>query len=260
VSRLALIVLAAAVSFALAGGAQAAPPSLYASYSPSCTFTWTGDNKAAVTAVPPGTYDVVITTPFAFGNGLASCLYVQFHLTGPGVDLDTDLGQGDAEIEQLTVTLQPNATYTVQDDGRPALTRKTFTTAASGTASSGGSTSTGSGSSSTGKVTGTPSVDIAGSDVLAFRGALDAIVWKSGRLTLAKAGKPVTALPAGRYTFAVDDESKTTGFTVQRGERRPVTLTTRTFVGNHSDTLVLVAGRWFFSTPGGPKHAFTVRG
>ena len=186
-SRLVLIVLAAAAaSLALAGGVQAAQPSLYATYSPNCTFTWTGDNSAPVTSVPPGTYDVVITTPFAFGNGNASCLYVQFHLTGPGLDLGTDLGQGDAEIEQHTVTLQPNATYTVQDDGRPAQTRKTFTTGASGTASSGGSTGSG-GSSSSGKVTGTPSVDIAGSGVLPFRGALDAIVWKSGRLTLAKA-------------------------------------------------------------------------
>src|SRR5213080_4817531 len=177
-SRLVLIVLAAA-SLALAGGVQAAQPSLYATYSPNCTFTWTGDNSASVTSVPPGAYDVVITTPFAFGNGNASCLYVQFHLTGPGLDLGTDLGQGDAEIEQHTVTLQPNATYTVQDDGRAALTRKTFTTASSGTASSGGSTSTGAGSSSSsGKTTGTPSVDIAGSAVLPFRGALEAIVYK----------------------------------------------------------------------------------
>ena len=181
-----------------------------------------------------------------------------FHLTGPGLDLGTDLGQGDAEIEQHTVTLQPSATYTVQDDGRPAQTRKTFTTSSSGTASSGGSAGSGS-SSSGGKVTGTPSVDIAGSGVLPFRGALDAIVWKSGRLTLAKADKPVTALPAGRYTFAVDDESKTAGFTVRRAGRPAVTLTTPKYVGNHSDTLILVAGHWSFSSPGGPTHAFTVR-
>jgi len=257
-SRLVLIVLAAAGSLALAGGVQAAQPSFYATYSPNCTFTWTGDNSASVTSVPPGTYDVVITTPFAFGNGNASCLYVQFHLTGPGLDLGTDLGQGDAEIEQHTVTLQPNATYTVQDDGRPAQTRKTFTTGSSGTASSGGSAGSGS-SSSSGKVTGTPSVDIAGSGVLPFRGALDAIVWKSGRLTLAKADKPVTALPAGRYTFAVDDESKTAGFTVRRAGRPAVTLTTPKYVGNHSDTLILVAGHWSFASPGGPTHAFTVR-
>ena len=91
-SRLVFIVLAAAASLALAGGVHAAQPSLYATYSPNCTFTWTGDNSASVTSVPPGTYDVVITTPFAFGNGNASCLYVQFHLTGPGLDLGTDLG------------------------------------------------------------------------------------------------------------------------------------------------------------------------
>jgi len=258
-SRLALIVLAAAASLVLAGGAQAAQPSLYATYGSSCTFTWTGDNRAAVTSVPPGTYDVVITTPFAFGNGLASCLYVQFHLTGPGVDLDTDLGQGDAEIEQHTVTLQPNATYTVQDDGRAALTRKTFTTASSGTASSGGSTSTGAGSSSSsGKTTGTPSVDIAGSAVLPFRGALDAIVYKSGRPILTRNGKAVKFLKTGRYTFSVDDESPTAGFSLQVLKGKVQTVTAKAYVGNHDVTLVLKPGRWFYFTAAARKTTFFV--
>jgi hypothetical protein len=256
-SRLASIVIAAATSLALAGGANAAQPSLYATYSPSCTFTWTGDSGASVASVPPGTYDVVVTTPFAFGNGLASCLYVQFHLTGPGVDLDTDLGQGDAEIEQHTVTLQPNATYTIQDDGRPAQTRRTFTTAASGTASSGGSGSTGSGSSSsTGK--GTPSVDIAGSALRPFRGALDAIVYKSGRLSLTRNGKAVRFLKTGRYTFSVDDESPASGFSVQVLKGKVQTVTTKAYVGNHDVTLALKPGRWFYFTPAGKKTTFFV--
>ena len=258
-SRLAPILLAAATSLALAGGAEAAQPSLYATYSPACTFTWTGDSGAAVTSVPPGTYDVVVTTPFAFGNGLASCLYVQFHLTGPGVDLDTDLGQGDAEIEQHTVTLQPSATYTIQDDGRPAQTRRTFSTAASGTASSGGSGSTGSGSSSsTGKVKGTPSVDIAGSALPPFRGALDAIVYKSGKLSLSRNGKTVNSLKTGRYTFSVDDESKTAGFSLQLLHGTSTAVTSVTYTGSHDVTMQLKPGRWFFFTPGGRKSVFFV--
>jgi hypothetical protein len=257
--RLAFMLLAAAAaSLALAGGVEAAQPSLYATYSPNCTFSWTGDNNATVTSVPPGTYDVVISTPFAFGNGLASCLYVQFHLTGPGVDLDTDLGQGDAEIEQHTVTLQPSATYTVQDDGRPAQTRRTFTTASSGTASSGGSASTGSASSSAGKPKGTPSVDIAGSAVLPFRGALDAIVYKSGRLSLTRNGKAVTYLKTGRYTFSVDDESRTSGFSVQILNGKVHAVTTKAFVGTNDATLTLKPGRWFYFTPAGKKLTFFV--
>jgi hypothetical protein len=258
-SGLPLIALAAAASLVLAGEARAAQPSLYASYSPSCTFAWTGDNSAPVTSLPPGTYDVVVTTPFAFGDGLASCLYVQFHLTGPGVDLDTDLGQGDAEIEQLTVTLQPNSTYTVQDDGRPAQTRRTFTTGSSGTASSGGSASAGSGSSSsTGKVKGTPSVDIAGSAVSPFRGALDAIVYKNSRLSLTRNGKVVKFLKAGRYTFSVDDESHTAGFMLQSLRGKPKAITSASFVGSHDVTVTLAQGRWFFFAPGGRKSAFIV--
>jgi hypothetical protein len=200
----------------------------------------------------------VITTPFAFGNGLASCLYVQFHLTGPGVDLDTDLGQGDAEIEQHTVTLQPNATYTVQDDGRPAQTRRTFTTAASGAASSGGSTSSGPATSSGGKTKGIPSVDIAGSALLPFRGALDAVVYKNGRLTLTRNGKAVKFLKTGRYTFSVDDESPTHGFSVQVLKGRVRTVTTKAYVGNNDVTLTLKPGRWSYFTPAGKKTTFFV--
>ena len=122
-------------------------------------------------------------------------------------------------------------------DGRPAQTRRTFTTAASGTASSGGSTSTSSGgSSSTGKAKGTPSVDIAGSAVVPFRGALDAIVYKSGRLSLARNGKAVRFLKTGRYTFSVDDESRAYGFSVQVLKGKVQTVTTRAYVGNHDVT------------------------
>jgi hypothetical protein len=258
-SRIAFIAVVAA-SLAVAGGGQAAQPSLYASYTPNCTFAWTGDNNAAITSLAPGAYDVVITTPFAFGNGLASCLYVQFHLTGPGVDLDTDLGQGDAEIEQYTVTLQPNATYTVQDDGRPPQTRRTFTTAASGTPSSGGipSSTTSGGTSSGGNGKGTPNVDIAGSAVLPFRGALDAIVYKSGRLTLTRNDKPVKYLKTGRYTFSVDDESAKNGFSVQVLKGKVVTVTSKTYVGSHDVTLALKPGRWSYFTPAGKQTSFFV--
>jgi hypothetical protein len=258
VSRLALIAVAVALPLALASGASAAQPSIYATYTAGCTFTWTGDNGAAVTSVPPGTYDIVISTPFAFGNGLASCLYVQFDLSGPGVDLTTDLGQGDAEIEQYTVTLQPSSTYTVQDDGRTAQTRRTFTTAASGTAFSGGSTSAGSGSSSTGKVTGTPSVDLAGSAVLPFRGALDGIVYKTGKLSLTRNGNAVKSLKTGRWTFSVDDESAAKGFSVQVLKGKVQTVTTKAYIGNHDVTLTLKPGRWFFFSPGGTRTTFFV--
>src|SRR5205814_9339915 len=144
--------------------------------------------------------------------------------------------------------------YTVQDDGRPAQTRRTFTTASSGTASSGGSASTSAGSSSsTGSVKGTPSVDIAGSAVSLFRGSLDAIVFRNSRLSLTRNGQAVKFLKTGRYTFSVDDESKTAGFTLQSLRGKPKVITSASFVGSHDVTVTLAQGRWFFFAPGGSQ-------
>ena len=87
--------LVAALALSLGHAARAAIPSLYANYATNCTFAFVGDGGTAVSSVAPGTYQVVVDTPFAFSNGLAQCEYVQFRLTGPGVNFDTDLGGGD---------------------------------------------------------------------------------------------------------------------------------------------------------------------
>jgi len=246
----------------VSGSARAATPSLYANYSPNCTFAFVSDSGASVGSVPPGTYQVVVYTPFAFSNGLASCEFVQFHLSGPGVNLETDLGSGDSEVEQHTVTLQPGATYVVQDDGRTAQTRRTFSVATSGSAgssSNSGSSSSGSSSSSgTSGTKGTASKDIVGSAVLAFRGGLDAAVSKSGKVTLTKAKRAISSLKAGRYTFRIVDDSQSAGLTVQPVKGAAKTLATARFTGRKSVTVPLAAGQWFFSTPGGAKHPFVV--
>src|SRR4051812_44855039 len=183
------ICLVAAFALAVGPASQAAEPSLYANYGPSCTFAFVGDGTSGIANVPPGHYQVVVSTPFAFGNGLAACEFVQFHLTGPGVNLETDLGGGDEEVEQYSVTLQPGGTYTVQDDGRPGQTRRTFTVATSGSAAS---TTTSSSSSTTASSTkGVVSKDIVGSRVLPFRGALTGSVGAAGALKLVYKGRPV---------------------------------------------------------------------
>ena len=125
--------LVVALALVLGQAARAAVPTLYANYATNCTFAFVNDAGASFTSLAPGSYQIVVDTPFAFGNGNASCEFVQFHLTGPGVDFATDLGGGDVEYEQHTVTLQPGGTYTVQDDGRAGQTRRTFTVATSGT-------------------------------------------------------------------------------------------------------------------------------
>jgi hypothetical protein len=246
----------AALALTLGQTARAATPSLYANYSPSCTFAFVNDNGSTVTSVAPGTYQIVVATPFAFSNGNASCEQIAFDLTGPGVNLTTDLGSGDAEYEQHTVTLQPGATYTVQDDARPAQTRRTFAVATSGSAAAVG-TSTGSSSSSSSSSStkdGTASKDVVGSAV----GKLDAVVSASGKVTLRKANKGVSFLKSGRYTIRIVDQSKAAGFAVQTVKHTPKTLSTAPFTGSHSVTVTLAAGQWYFLSPGGTRHPFIV--
>jgi hypothetical protein len=260
--RLALLAaFAAALALQLGSSAGAATPTLYANYAANCTFAFVGDGGAPVTSIAPGTYQLVVATPFAFSNGLAACETIQFHLTGPGINLDTDLGSGDAEVEQHTVTLQAGATYTVQDDARPAQTRRTFTVAVSGSsAAPSGSTSTSSSSgSSSGTKGGTPSKDPVGSAIV-FRGRLAALVSKAGKLTLTKSAKAVSTLKSGRYTVEVLDGSSRAGFVLQPLKGPATTVTTVRFTGARSMSLRLSPGQWYFSTPGGTRHPFVVTG
>jgi len=253
--------LVAALALALGQSARAAFPSLYANYATNCTFAFVGDGGTAVSTVAPGTYQVVVSTPFAFGNGLAQCEFVQFHLTGPGVNLDTDLGGGDMEVEQHAVTLQPGATYTVQDDGRPAQTRRTFTVNSSGSATGPStSTSTSSPSTSTSNTKGgATSSDLVGSAIV-FRGTLAAVVSKVGKLTLTKSGKGISTLKSGRYTIKVVDGSGNAGFVLKSLRGSPTTVSTVTKTGARTVSLRLAPGQWYFFTPGGTRHPFIVSG
>jgi hypothetical protein len=246
----------AVLALGLGRAARADEPTLYANYAPSCTFAFVNDSGSPVTSVAPGTYQIVVATPFAFSNGFASCDQIAFDLSGPGVNLTTDLGSGDAEYEQHTVTLQPGATYTVQDDARPAQTRRTFTVATSGSApvvgtSSSSSTSTVSSGSAK---SGTPSKDLVGSAV----GTLNAVVSKNGKLSLTKGKRGVAFVKSGRYTIRVLDQSKKAGFAVQTVKHTPTTISTVPFTGSRSVTVTLAAGQWYFLSPGGTRHPFIV--
>jgi hypothetical protein len=256
-------VLAAAAVFVPAGSSRpgAVLPTLYVEYTMNCTFAISDDNGKKVTSIAPGTYQVLVTTPVVFADvdlsgifDMTACKsYVQFQLAGPGVSLSTTLQDGDEDKEILKATFQPSASYTALDLNQASATRTTFSTQASGAASS----PTGPTSSSTsGK--GTPSTDITGSEANPFRGSLDAIVYKSGKLSLSRNGKTVTSLKAGRYTFSVDDESKTTGFTVKALRAKGVSVTAAAFVGSHAVTLTLKQGRWFFYWGTGKKTSFFV--
>jgi len=230
-----------------ATAAQAGFPSLYVTYvTESCTFKLTNDSGAAVATVPPGTYQVVITTADPFGvfdqsgrHDLYACKgFVQFRLSGPGVSVATTLDYGDASSELYSATLQPGATYTFQDDNNIAGSRRSISVATSGSAVL------------------TPPTSVPGGATAAV--SLRGNVSRSGKLSLRRNGRAVTSLKAGRYAFSVDDQSTTSGFRIQASNGKAVTITTPGYIGWQEATLTLQAGRWSFFTPGGTKTVFVV--
>jgi hypothetical protein len=246
--------LAATAAAALAVGVPGARADgdLYVTFNANHTISFAqasgapvGSTGGAPAPIPSGGY----TIHFEDSVGVEG---PAFDLQGPGVSLVEDLFFGEAPSATHFVTLLANSTYTWRNDEQPGLVF-TFTTSSTSvggapqpTPSSGGTTS------------GTPSKDIVGSGVTPFRGALDAIVSSAGKLTLVRLGKTVSSLKAGRYTFDVDDESKSTGFTVQQIRRSPLTVTGTRFVGSHAVTITLRPGQWYFYSPGGKKHFFFV--
>jgi hypothetical protein len=246
-----------------AGSRPAAYPTLYVNYTMNCTFTISDDSGARISTIPPGTYQVQIQTPVAFGSvdltgvhDMTACQsFVQFQLTGPGVSLSSTLGDGDSAFWLYTETLQPGGTYTAVDNNQPSVARVVFSTATSGSAATPNGTST---TSSSASAKGSTQQSLVGSQATPFRGSLDAIVFKTGKLGLSRNGKTVSFLKTGRWTFSVDDESTKAGFSVQVLHGKPTAVTSTAYTGSHDVTLQLKPGRWFFYTPGGKKSVFFV--
>ena len=245
-------------------------PTLYVAYTMNCTFSITNDAGTAITQIPPGTYQVQIMTPAVFadidltdsqGTMTACQSFVQFQITGPGVNLTTTLQDGDEDYGLIDETFLPGSTYTAVDNNQPSVARLVFTTASSGSPviptnpSSGGGTGKGSsqtelvGSTSSTKTT-TPVVN---------RGTLLATVSAAGKVTLTFKGKAVSTLKSGRYTISVADHSKKGGFVVQETGNTPHTVSTGAFTGARHEGVSLVKGQWFFySSFLGSKSYFLV--
>lgn len=208
-----------------------------------------GTTSGAPTVVPAGLYNL-------FMDDSAAVEGPQFDLQGPGVDFVENMFYGENPSETFTATLQPGSTYTWRNDEQPSVVF-TFATS-SGAGSTTGGAGGGGSTSTTGSQVGKASTDIVGSGIVPFRGSLDAIVYRSGKLSLSRNGRNVTSLKTGRYTFSVDDESKAAGFVVQALHKKPVTVTTGTFKGNQDVTLTLKPGRWFFYSKAAKKTQFFV--
>jgi hypothetical protein len=254
----ALAMMAAIVPAAFAKRSDAVLPTLYVNYAMNCTFTITGDNGARVSSIPPGTYQVFITTPMVFADvdltgitDMTACKsFTQFALTGPGVNLSTTLQDGDEDKELDKATLQPGSTYVAVDNNQPGVARVSFTTTATGSASAVSSPTSSSGSGK-GDVQSSllGSSSKSGSSTTAslpLRGTLVATVSASGTPKLTYQGKGVTTLRAGRYTVSVSDHSSRGGFIIQGVKQGATTVTGVAFVGKRTKTLDLKAGQWFF--------------
>ena len=73
-------------------------------------------SEARILAACAGTYQVVVNTLFPFSDGQASCDFINFQLTGPGVSYSTQLGQGDADQEVTTQNFAASSSYTASDN------------------------------------------------------------------------------------------------------------------------------------------------
>ena len=255
-----LVVLAAAL-FA-AGGANTASinPTLYFTYTMSCTFSILDDSGNPVTSVAPGQYQVDVRTPVPFGtipknfSDMTACKGMpQFQLTGPGVNISTTLTAGCESDESYPATLQPNATYVAVDLNQPTVARASFTTQASGTAQKVTSPYT---STNLGK--GTPNQSIVGS-ALTPKPTLAGMLTPRGLVTLMMNGKAVTKLAPGKYTFSITDKNAHASFDLL-GPKSPKkqNLTGSSFVGEKSVAVTLTKGRWTFLSGLGQIHFFTV--
>jgi hypothetical protein len=246
---------------------QPALPTLYVQYTMNCTFAIVDDRGNAVTAIPPGTYQVEVSTPIMFKlvrpggvtvdniapNDFTGCKgWVQFQLTGPGVNVFTTLDTGcDAFLILPQQTFRANATYTATDLNQPSVAHASFNTLATGTPvapkSPYGTTS--------GK--GTVQQDIVGS--AAVKATLNGSVAPTGLPALKNNGKLVTVLKSGRYKFAISDQSKKASFTLEAVNGGTVkNLTTAPFTGRHSVTLTLTPGRWMYYTTRAKAYFFLV--
>ena len=162
--RTRLAALSLGLLFALLGAqsARADDPTIYVHYTMNCTFSIIGDNGAPISVIPPGRYQVLVTSPQPFAeldlSGVADpnfgCSHaLSWRLTGPGVSLHTTLEDGDGSADQMQATFQVG-TYTAVEDRRPTV-RSVITVASGATNPSAGATSPVSGGSGSNTGSGT---------------------------------------------------------------------------------------------------------
>jgi hypothetical protein len=254
-----LLVAAAFVALlapAGAPGARAADPSLTLNVNGSGALevvlgngTRIRTTSAPGTVLPPGPYLLIVKSDVPDDKDV----FHLFHLSGPGVDMSSDLLPCENPREIYTITLRPNSTYVYEDGRHPELAKIVFSTSASGSSSDTASTAAG---PTAGAYSGSVSNDsLVGSQTV--RGTLSGTV-TTGGLSLRSKGRAVSLLKSGRYRISVDDRSAKRGFTLARTGGKSIALTQPRYVGKHTVTLNLTPGKWTFWSGSGAKRSFTV--
>jgi hypothetical protein len=253
--------------------APSALPTLYVKYALNCTFAVFDDDGKRVSQINPGTYQIYVSTPLMFklvvpgGVGvdhlvdgdMTGCRgWVQFQMTGPGIDLFTTLDSGcDAFLLMPAQNFKAGATYTLQDLNQPSVTRTALSVLSAGAAPVPVSPYTAtSGKTSTFK-------DLVGSKVSSvlrgtFAGTIAGSLTTNGKLAVTTKGKAVSNLKPGRYKVTVLDETSKSGFTIQKAGGPAVTITGTKFLGRKSVAVNLKAGKWALTSGSGKVYHFTV--
>jgi hypothetical protein len=231
-------------------------PTLYVNYNMNCTFGITDDSGKAISSIPPGSYQITVTTPVVFAvvdlSGIfdmtACKSFVQFQISGPGVSVSTTLQDGDEDYGVLNATFKAGSTYTATDQNQPSVARLAFSTATSGSpvipTSPVNSSTAGKGSSQT-DIVGSKNSKTSSAGVV-LRGTLKAVVGAGGGVTLSYQGKVVSSLKSGLYTVSVTDASKKSGFVIQQTHRVATAVSTAPFTGSKSKAIDFTKGQWFF--------------
>jgi len=115
---LALVVVAAALAFALPGGARTAQTTLHGVVGPGFTISLTDDSGNRVTHLDPGTYTIEVKDQANIHN---------FDLQGPGVSQATDIEFVGSVTWTVTFT---DGTYKYNCDAHPSLMHGSFTVGA----------------------------------------------------------------------------------------------------------------------------------
>jgi len=256
------------VSASSRDAAPSATPTLYVNYTMNCTFSIVTDSGQPVTQIPPGTYQVMVTTPIMFklvvpgGPGIDNMApgdmtgcrgWVQFSLSGPSVNLATTLDVGcDSNLLLPPTTFKPSSTYIAVDANNPNATRMSFTTAASGAPPTPTSSPY---DATSGKGDVQQSLLASGSVLANLSGGVSS----KGVVSLLNRGHAIKTLPAGKYRFTILDKDTKGGFSILGPKSTKVSaLTSPGYVGRKTVTLNLTTGRWVFYSDVGKQSTFMV--